>query len=314
MTEDSNKFYDVVIVGGGPAGLSAALYAGRDNASVLLIEKGFLGGQIGITDSVENYPGVLAASGSDLIDTMYQQAIKFGAEFETADVLQIENVDAEHKRVITDIGEFESKTVLIATGAKPRMAGFENEEMFKGRGVSYCATCDGMFYKDKEVYVVGGGLAALEEAIFLTNYVNKVNLIVRKDAFRAPTSVSDEVLKNEKIEVFYNTKIKSISGGFSIEEIVLESTNSDDMSTKKYEPGSIGIFVFVGYEPQTELLVNYADFDEFGMVKVDNDQMTRTEGIYAAGDICTKRLRQVVTATADGAVAATAITKSCQYI
>ena len=307
----TDPIYDVIIIGGGPAGLAAALYCARDQAQVLLLEKGFYGGQISITETVENYPGVFSTSGAELTETMRKQAENFGALFETAEVQRIDKGAESVKEVVTDIGTFKSYAVIVASGATPRKAGFDGEEMFQGRGVSYCATCDGMFYRDKVVYVIGGGLAALEESIFLTNYVKEVHLIVRRDEFRAPLSVQKQVLANDKIKVHYNSRIKEVTGKFALESLVLEDTKTGEVTEEvTFGPGEVGIFVFVGYTPVTEILKDYADFDDKGGVIVDADNMTKTKGIYAAGDVCTKRLRQLVTAVSDGANAATAADKA----
>lgn len=305
----TDPIYDVIIIGGGPAGLAAALYSARDQASVLLIEKGFYGGQISITETVENYPGVLSTSGAELTETMRQQAENFGALFETAEVQSI-NAHGDVKEVQTDVGTYKALTVILASGATPRKAGFVGEDVFQGRGVSYCATCDGMFYRDKVVYVVGGGLAALEESVFLTNYVSKVHLIVRRDEFRAPLTVQKLVEANDKIEVHFNTKIKEVSGKFAIESITLEDSVTGATEVIETAPGEVGVFVFAGYIPVTGLVTDYVDVDAQGGIIVDENNMTKTPGLYAAGDVCTKRLRQLVTAVSDGANAATAADKA----
>lgn len=304
----SDKLYDLIIVGGGPAGLSAAIYAAREKSNVLLIEKGFYGGQIALTSEVENYPGVISTSGPELSETMRKQAELFGCSFEVLEVTGITcNDDDPIKLVHTSQGTFRTLALLMTTGAYPRPAGFEGEETFKGRGVSYCATCDGMFYTNKEVYVIGGGFAACEEAVYLTRFASKVTMLIRRDEFSAPLSIVQQVLDNDKIEVRFETQITKVEGNFAPEKIHFIDTKRNEVYVEEKDPGSFGIFVFTGYIPETTLIREYADCDEQGGVITDKNMATKTAGLYAAGDIRGKSLRQLVTAASDGAIAATAI-------
>lgn len=308
MGTTGQKIYDLIIVGGGPAGLAAAIYAAREKQDVLLIERGFLGGQIAITAEVENYPGIISTTGPELTETMRQQAENFGCEIITANVEELKLDDSNPvKQVVTDSGVFETLAVIATSGAYPRPAGFEGEETFKGRGVSYCATCDGMFYTNKEVFVIGGGFAACEEAVFLTKFASKVTMIIRRDVFSAPLTISQMVQANPKIEVRFNTKITKVEGDFAPETITFKDTKTGETYTETRDPGSFGIFVFTGYVPETELVKDYADIDEQGGVITDKHMATRTPGLWAAGDIRGKNLRQLVTAASDGAIAATSV-------
>ena len=303
---NTNKLYDVIIIGGGTTGLAAGLYAGRDRSETLIIEKGFFGGQISITSEVENYPGVLQTSGPELIETMRQQAENFGCEFVTAEVTEIvASKDELVKTVKTNQGDFSALSVIVATGANPREAGFENEDKFKGRGVSFCATCDAMFYKDKEVYVIGGGFAACEEAEYLTKFALKVTMIIRRDEFSAPISIANDVLENEKIEVRFNTKITKVEGEMMIEKIHFTNSETQESYVEDFEPGSVGIFVFTGYVPESDIIKGLVELDQGGGAITNDEMETDIPGLYVAGDIRQKRLRQLVTAASDGAIAAT---------
>ena len=303
---DINKLYDVIIIGGGATGLAAGLYAGRDRSETLIIEKGFFGGQISITSEVENYPGILQTSGPELIDVMHKQAENFSCEFVTAEVLEIIASNREIvKTVKTNQGDFKALSVIVATGANPRSAGFENEDKFKGRGVSFCATCDAMFYKDKEVYVIGGGFAACEEAEYLTKFASKVTMVIRRDEFSAPISIANDVIENEKIEVRFNTKISKVEGEMMIEKIHFTDTKTQESYVESFEPGSVGIFVFTGYIPESKIIESLVELDETGGAITNDEMETDIAGLYVAGDIRQKRLRQLVTAAADGAIAAT---------
>lgn len=303
--------YDIIIIGGGPAGMAAATYAARDRMKVLVLEKAFYGGQISITNLVENYPGIVSTTGPDLSSALRAQAEGFGASFVNAEVLKIEH-DPHHplspsiKTVVTEDGSYTCLAVIVATGANPRGAGFDGEETFKGRGVSYCATCDAMFYQGKDVYVVGGGLSACEESVYLANIVKSVTMIVRKDHLRAAAGVAQHVFEHPNISVEFNTKIDRVEGLFGIERIAFSNTVTGEQWVKSVEPGSTGIFVFTGYIPEVDLIRDYVDLDDTGGVITREDMSTKTPGIYAAGDLRSKQLRQLVTATSDGAIAATA--------
>lgn len=305
---DRKNFYDAIIVGGGPAGLTAAIYLARAQYRVLVIEKEKFGGQITITDEVVNYPGVEKTSGAALTQTMRSQAESFGAEFLLAQVTEL-LVDGDIKTVKTDKGEFSCFGILIATGAHPRMIGFPGESEFKGHGVAYCATCDGEFFTDKEVFVVGGGFAAAEESVFLTRYASHVTILVRGDDFTcAPTAA--QVAKNHpKITVLTNTEVVEASGKDFLQKLVYKNNKTGEQTVFEPQNDTFGIFVFAGYEPETALVKDKVNIDESGYIITDRAQKTNLDGVYAAGDVCQKNLRQVVTAVGDGATAATELEK-----
>lgn len=306
---ESKNLYDVIVIGGGPAGLTAALYLARAQYRVLVLEKESFGGQIKITSEVVNYPGVLRTDGHDLTDVMRRQAENFGAEFLLAEAESIE-AEGQIKTVKTSRGELQALGLLIATGANPRMLGFKGEEEYKGRGVAYCATCDGEFFTDKEVLVIGGGFAAAEESVFLTKYAKKVTVLVRKDAFSCAASTAEETLNHPKITVKFHTELLEVGGENDIRTALLYNNETGEKEEYRAENGdSFGVFVFAGYVPASGLVKGIVDLDERGYIITDRSQKTSVEGVYAAGDICIKPLRQVVTAVSDGAVAATELEK-----
>lgn len=305
----TNNLYDAIIVGGGPAGLSAAIYLARAKFSVLVIEKEKIGGQITITSEVVNYPGILKTSGKELTDQMYQQARNFGAEFLIADVT---NLDLKEtiKVVNTDKGEFKAVGIVLATGSHPRKIGFPGEKEFQGRGVAYCATCDGEFFTGKDIFVIGGGFAAAEEAIFLTKYGRKVTIIVREDDFTCAKQVSDQAKQHPKIDIHYNSEIVAVKGTNQLQEATFKNNKTGE--TWQYQVpdnDTFGVFVFAGYQPATALFKNQVAVNEAGNLIVDENQKTSCPGVYGAGDVCIKELRQVVTAVSDGAKAATSLEK-----
>lgn len=304
MKEDKN-LYDVVIIGGGPAGLSAGLYLARARYRTLILEKDDFGGQITITADVVNYPGVARTDGHKLTETMRQQAQDFGAEFMTAEAAGID-VDGDIKVVHTSRGDLRTFGVLIATGASPRKIGFEGEQEYAGRGVAYCATCDGEFFSGREVLVVGGGFAAAEESVFLTKYATKVTLLVREEDFTCDASVAAEARNNDKIEIHYSTELQGVSAGPGglVEATLLDRTTGETRAWKPADQGTFGVFVFAGYVPQTGLVKGVVDLDDHGYVITHGYLETSVPGVYAAGDLRVKNLRQVITATSDGAVAA----------
>lgn len=304
-----DDLYDAVIVGGGPAGLSAALYLARARYRVLVVERETFGGQIAITAEVVNYPGVERAGGRELTDTMRRQAQRFGAEFLSAEVEGLD-VEGDVKIVRTSRGALRCFAVVVATGAHPRQVGFRGETEFRGRGVAYCATCDGEFFAGRDIFVVGGGFAAAEEAMFLTRYARSVTMLVRRDAFSCARSIAEQVLAHEGIRVRFHTVLEEVGGDSALRRAVFRDTLTGE--TEEYAPPdgeSFGVFVFAGYEPASALLKGIAELDPQGYVITDGERRTATEGVYAAGDVCAKTLRQVVTAVADGAVAATSIEK-----
>ena len=303
-----NNMYDAIIIGGGPAGLTAGIYLARACYRVLIVEKEAWGGQITITSEVVNYPGIGKTSGKDLTEGMRKQAESFGAEFKLAEVTDVE-LDGDIKKVITSAGTFECFGVIIATGAHPRMIGFKGEEEFKGHGVAYCATCDGEFFTGKEVFVVGGGFAAAEEAVFLTKYASHVTILVRGDDFKCAKSTADEAKNNPHITVLYNTEVEEVTGDSVLRRIVYKNNKTGEANEFAPENDTFGVFVFAGYTPSTDLFQGKVELDEHGYVLTDAQHKSSVDGVYAAGDVCIKNLRQVVTATGDGAIAATELEK-----
>ena len=300
-----DNLYDVIIIGGGPAGLAAAIYLARAKYRVLIVEKERFGGQITITSEVVNFPGVFKTSGKDLTETMRKQAEAFGAEFMLAEATGFD-LTGDIKKVITNRGELFCFGILLATGAHPRKIGFKGENEFKGHGVAYCATCDGEFFTGKEVFVIGGGYAAAEESIFLTRYAKHVTIFIRGDDFSCAKSIADMAKNHEKITVLTNTIIVSAEGDTALRLLKYKNIKTGEVTEYKAKNGeTFGIFVFAGYEPETEFVKNIVKLDEKGYVETDEQQKTNVDGLYAAGDVCVKNLRQVVTAVGDGAIAAT---------
>ena len=301
------NLYDVVIVGGGPAGLTAALYLARAKYRVLVLEKEQFGGQISITHEVVNYPGITKTSGKALTDTIRQQAESFGGEFMLAEATGFD-LNGDIKTVRTNQGDYRCFGILLATGAHPRTVGFQGEEEHKGRGVAYCATCDGEFFTGKEIFVVGGGYAAAEESVFLTKFASHVTILVRKDDFSCAASVADQAKNHEKITVLYNTVMEEVSGENGLTYARYKNTVTGEVTEYKSKE-TFGVFVFAGYAPATEAVKGIVELNEQGYIITDASQKTSAEGVYAAGDVCIKPLRQVVTATCDGALAATELEK-----
>ena len=299
------NLYDVVVIGGGPAGLTAALYLARARYRVVVVEKEHFGGQITITSEVVNYPGVEIASGQSLTESMRRQAEKFGAEFLLAEVTGLE-LEGDVRKVSTSRGTLECFGILLATGAHPRSVGFKGEEEFKGHGVAYCATCDGEFFTGKDVFVVGGGFAAAEESVFLTKYAKHVTILIRGEDFTCAKSTADGARNHEKITVLTNTQVREASGDAGLRQLIYENLKTGEVTEYRAPEGEgFGIFVFAGYEPATELVRGKVELNEQGYVETDRHQKTSVDGVYAAGDVCEKTLRQVVTAAGDGALAAT---------
>jgi len=299
------ELYDVIIIGEGPAGLSAGLYAARSRLKTLIIEKEKAGGQIVITDEVANYPGSIEnATGPSLIKRMVQQAQDFGAEMKFDTVTEVE-LDGKIKVIKGEKDEYQAKTVIIATGAKPRKIGCPGEEELTGRGVSYCATCDAAFFEDLEVFVVGGGDAAVEEALYLTKFARKVTIIHRRDQLRAAKSIQEKAFQNEKIHFMWNSVVKEIKGDGIVESMVVENVKTGEVTEifADEDDGTFGIFVFIGLSPTTELFEGKLEMEN-GYIITDEDMKTNIPGVFAAGDCRKKSLRQVVTAAADGAIAA----------
>ena len=299
-----DKMYDAVIVGGGPAGLSAAIYLARAKCKVLVIEKDKIGGQITITADVVNYPGTGKVSGTELAAQMEAQARGFGAEFISAEVTAL-TLNQDIKKLETTAGTVQALSVILATGANPRTVGFVGEEQFRGRGVAYCATCDAEFFTGMDIFVVGGGLAAVEESIFLSRYGRSVTIIVRGDRFRAPQTAVDELAGYPNISVRFNTVVERVGG----EELISYADFRDEVTGAvehhmAKEGETFGVFVFAGYVPNTSLFHDQIALNEQNYIITNEDKETNIKGVFAAGDVCIKSLRQVVTAVSDGAVSA----------
>lgn len=306
---DTGMIYDVIIIGGGPAGLTAALYLGRAKYRVLVIEKEQFGGQITITHEVVNYPGIGKASGKEIAEIMRRQAEAFGAEFLLAEAKEL-IPSKDVKTVRTDRGDYQALGILLATGAHPRTVGFEGEEEYRGRGVAYCATCDGEFFTGKDIFVVGGGYAAAEESVFLTKFAKHVTVLMRGEDFTCAASVAEKAKNHENITVIANTVVEAVAGDEGLNYIRYKNTKTGEVTEHRADASdSFGVFVFAGYAPATDLVKGIVELNEHGYIVTDAEQRTSAEGVYAAGDVCIKPLRQVVTATGDGALAATELEK-----
>ena len=300
------KKYDLIIIGAGPAGLSAGLYAGRARLNTLVIEKQKNGGQIVITSEIENYPGCLdEETGPSLIERMVKQNEKFGVDHVFDTVTDVD-LSEETKKVTCLHEEYEAKAVIIASGANPVPIGCPGEKEFSGKGVSYCATCDAAFFEDFEVYVVGGGDSAVEEAMYLTKFARKVTIIHRRNELRAAKSIQEKAFANPKLDFMWDTVVKEINGDGIVESMTVQNVKTGEETVINADPddGTFGIFVFIGFKPTSELYKGKIDMDERGYIITDDNMKTNIPGVFAAGDIRVKSLRQVVTACADGAIAA----------
>ena len=291
--------YDIIIVGGGPAGLTAALYAGRANKKILVLEAKVPGGQIVNANEVTNYPGIEKISGSDYATNLYNQVLSLGVEIKFETVLSI----TEDKEVTTNIDTYKSKAIILATGAENRKLRIENEDKLVGKGVSYCATCDGNFYKGKTVAVVGGGNSALEDALYLSDLASKVYLIHRRDTFRGEGKLVDEIKKKNNIEIIYNSNVTKINGTDKVESIIVN--DQDELNVD-------GLFIAVGQEPKNIIFKDIIDIDDYGYIISKDDVHTNKKGIYVAGDARNKLLRQLTTAVGDGSIAATVAIKEME--
>ena len=297
--------YDIIIIGGGPAGLTAAIYARRAGKSALVLEKASFGGQITYSPKIENFPSAVSISGTELADKMMEQALAQGADIELEEALSVEKNDDIFK-VTTDFSEYEAKAIIIATGAKHRLLGVEGEENFVGKGISFCAVCDGAFYSGKEVMVIGGGNSALVEATLLAEICKKVTIIQNLPYLTGEKTTADALVARDNVEVIYSTVVKEFKGGDELEAVVLKS---DDGSEQTLSPD--GVFVAIGLAPENTAFENLAELNQWGYVVSDENCLTKTEGVFVAGDCRTKAVRQIATATADGAVAAL---KAVEYI
>lgn len=295
---------DLVIIGGGPAGLSAAIYAQRAMLDAITLEQEAVGGQVILTNEVDNYPGVPHSDGFGLVDAMQRQAEDLGARIAMKSVTAIERRQNGEFAVRTTDEDYYAKTVILAGGATPRKAGFTGELEYAGKGVSYCATCDGMFFRGREVFVIGGGNSAAEEALFLTRFASHVTLVVRKDHLRAQAAVGHELELNPKVSIRFLTSIVEVSGNETIRQITFRNNSDGTQYTETFEQGA-GVFVFVGRVPASGLVADLAELTPEGYVVTNERMETSVAGLFAAGDVRSKPLRQIVTAASDGAIAAT---------
>lgn len=297
MTDET--IYDVVIIGAGPAGMTAAVYASRANLKTALLERGVPGGQMANTEEVENFPGFDFVTGPDLSSKMFEHAQKFGAEYKYADIKSIED-EGDIKVLKTGSDDIKTKTIIIATGAEYKKIGVPGEEELGGRGVSYCAVCDGAFFKERELVVIGGGDSAVEEGVFLTKFASKVTIVHRRDELRAQKILQDRAFKNEKINFIWDTELQSINGESKVEGVTLLDKQTGD----KYDFDADGVFVYIGMKPLTKPFEGLDLLNELGYVASNEEMETNIPGIFVAGDVRNKTLRQIVTATGDGSIAA----------
>lgn len=296
----TDKKFDIIILGGGPAGLSAAIYAARSAAKTAIIDISMLGGQPSNYLELENYPGFAKIGGYDLMEKFEEHADMFGIQKFPMEEIQSVDLTSDIKTVTTLNGEFKAKSIIIATGAQSKKLGVEGEKEFVGRGVSYCAVCDGAFYKDKVVAVVGGGNAAVEEACYLTKFASKVYLIHRRDELRADKIVQERAFKNEKLEFIYDTIVNKINGENLVKSATIENVKTHEIKDLAID----GIFPYIGFEPNADLFTGQVKQDKNGFIIVDEAMQTSVKGVYAIGDVRVTPLRQVITAAADGAIAA----------
>ncbi len=329
--QDKSKLYDIVIVGAGTAGLSAAIYGVRAGKRILVLEEKTYGGQIINTPEVENYPGIARISGFEFATNLYNQAMGLGVDVKLEKAVKIENVEAattlevsrenekgstemalttatgEVKKVVTDSEEYLCSSVILATGAKNRPLGVDREQELIGAGISYCATCDGMFFRGRNVAVVGGGNTALEDASFLSNYCDRVYVIHRRDQLRGEEKLAERIKSKDNVELIYNSRVVALKGEDTLSGVVLENTLDGSQSDLAVE----GLFVAIGQMPDNERYADLVELDNLGYIVAGEDCKTSCEGIFAAGDCRTKTVRQLTTAAADGAVAALA---ACEYM
>jgi thioredoxin reductase (NADPH) len=294
------KIYDVIIIGAGPAGMTAAVYASRANLATLMIERGIPGGQMANTEEVENYPGYESILGPELSNKMFEHAKKFGAEYAYGDIKEV--VDGEeYKTVKAGTKEYKTRAIIITTGAEYRKLGVKGESELGGRGVSYCAVCDGAFFKNKELIVVGGGDSAVEEGVYLTRFASKVTIIHRRDQLRAQKILQDRAFANEKVDFIWNTTVKEINEeNGKVGSVTLVSTENGEEREFKAD----GVFIYIGLDPLSKPFEALGITNEHGYIETNDDMETKIPGIYAAGDVREKTLRQIVTATGDGSIAA----------
>ncbi len=296
-----SNLYDVIVIGGGPAGLTAGIYLSRAKAKVLILNEGITGGQMVLTHKIANYPGISSISGYMLAKTMENQATKFGCDIKSNIMISDLKLNGLIKEIqINKSDVFKSKSVIIATGGKSRLLNVSGEKEFTGRGISYCATCDGDFFQDKNIIVIGGGNSALEEAVSLTQYAKKVTIVHQFDHFQAHEHAVKEAKNNEKINFIMESEIVEFSGQESLSDVKIKNIKSKEIAEIKTE----GAFVFIGYTPQTNFIKDKVNLNNFGEIKVDNRLQTNIKGVFAAGDVRVKKIRQITTATSDGTIAA----------
>lgn len=304
MNEQST--YDVAIIGGGPAGYTAGIYATRASLNAAVFEQGMPGGQIATSDTIDNYPAFPSISGAELGMKMQEHSEQAGAQTIYEMVNNVHIDETGEFDVETDSATYHARSLIVATGARPRLAGFKGENDYRGRGISYCATCDGMFYRGKDLFVVGGGNSAVEEAMFLAKIAKHVTMVVRKNHFRASRGMVSRLLEHDNVSVRFNTSINEVTGGTLLNRIEFIDTTNGESRVEELPEGSFGIFVFTGNDPVVDLVKDYVDLGSDGGVITDDSMMTKTPGLFCVGDMRTKQLRQVITAAADGAIAGTA--------
>lgn len=304
MTKEIKEI-DLIIIGSGPAGLAAAIYAGRANLSTLVLENQYIGGQVKTSYMIENYPGFGAISGEELAKKFEEHATEVGVEIEEFDLINSVSIDETEKIVETDDYIYKPKAIIIATGASPKKLPIKNEEKFAGKGVHYCAVCDGAMYKDTVVAVVGGGNSALEEALFLSNIAKKVYIIRRKDYFTGEKTSLEKVENNPKIEILYNSDLVDVDGDNLVNKAIIKNTKTSEIKEIELE----AVFGYIGTEPKIELVQNKVETDDYGYIKVNKDMKTNIDGVYAIGDVTEKKYRQITTAVSDGTIAALEVSK-----
>lgn len=304
MNEQST--YDVAIIGGGPAGYTAGIYAARASLNAAVFEQGMPGGQIATSDTIDNYPAFPSISGAELGMKMQEHSEQAGAQTIYEMVNNVHIDETGEFDVETDSATYHARSLIVATGARPRLAGFKGENDYRGRGISYCATCDGMFYRGKDLFVVGGGNSAVEEAMFLAKIAKHVTMVVRKNHFRASRGMVSRLLEHDNVSVRFNTSINEVTGGTLLNRIEFIDTTNGESRVEELPEGSFGIFVFTGNDPVVDLVKDYVGLGSDGGVITDDSMMTKTPGLFCVGDMRTKQLRQVITAAADGAIAGTA--------
>ncbi|EGX67613.1 NAD(P)/FAD-dependent oxidoreductase [Collinsella tanakaei] len=304
MNEQST--YDVAIIGGGPAGYTAGIYAARASLNTAVFEQGMPGGQIATSDTIDNYPAFPSISGAELGMKMQDHSEQAGAQTIYEMVNNVHIDETGEFDVETVSATYHARSLIVATGARPRLAGFKGENDYRGRGISYCATCDGMFYRGKDLFVVGGGNSAVEEAMFLAKIAKHVTMVVRKNHFRASRGMVSRLLEHDNVSVRFNTSITEVTGGTLLNRIEFIDTTNGESRVEELPEGSFGIFVFTGNDPVVDLVKDYVDLGSDGGVITDDSMMTKTPGLFCVGDMRTKQLRQVITAAADGAIAGTA--------